>query len=94
MKPFPLIHKIPNILSTDKKVTGFLKKNFTIFLGKTKTNGQPRYVYVKIFFIFIFIYIMLILKELCINKGSHSKNLVNQPTLIIIRVGGLMEMVS
>ena len=27
---------------------------------------------------------MLILKEFCINKGSHSKKLVNQPTLMFV----------
>ena len=56
------------------KVTGFFKKNFSTFLGKTKTYARPRY-FCQYFFIFIFIYIMLILKEFCISKGSHSKNL-------------------
>ena len=92
MKSFPLIfwfnseyfeYRQQSNRLTNKKVTGFKKKNFTTFLGKTKTYARPRYVCQYLFF-FIFVYVMLMLKEFCISKGPHSKNLVNRPTLVPI----------
>ena len=42
---------------TTKKVTGFLKKSFTTFLGKTETYARLRYVY-QYFFLFSSTYIL------------------------------------
>ena len=68
------------IASQTKKLWDLKKQHFWAKPKRTR----DRDMFVNIFFIFIFIHVMLILKEFCISKGSHSKNLVNQPTLMFI----------
>ena len=68
------------IASQTEKLRDLKKRILQHFLAKLK-RSRDRDMFVYFVFIFIFVYIMLILKEFCISKGSHSKNLVNQPTL-------------
>ena len=82
------------VLVLSKIFVKFFFKNPVIFLfvkpldcclySINLTYTRLSYVCQYFFCIFFFIYIMLILKEFCICKGSYSKNLVNQPTLMSI----------
>ena len=70
------------IASQTKKLRD-LKKKLQHFWAKPK-RMRDRDMFVYYVFIFIFVNVMLILKEFCISKGSHSKILVNQPSLIMV----------
>ena len=68
---------------TNKKVTGFLKKNITTFFGKTKMYARTRYV-CQLFFYFHFCKCYVNTKRIPLEHLYQ-----NQPTLIsAIRGGG------
>ena len=72
-----------NTLNTICSIINHSFTAFFVYIFGQNQNFPATKIFLSIFFfIFIFIYIMLILKEFCISKGSHSKNLVNQPTLL------------
>ena len=83
------MYKFKNPKSCGKEIVvitaGAQKKTKKHFSAKPKrSHYQDMFVYYV--FILIFKYVMIILKEFCISKESHSKNLVNQPTLIYSKV--------
>ena len=85
MKPFPFIFRLNSEYFEYRQGSNrFTNKSNGIFniFGQNQ-NVRDRDMFVKIFlflFSFSYMYIMLMLKEFCISQGSHSKNLVNQPT--------------